>query len=506
MAIGRRYRILACLGLLVAATFAVLHTDLGWSPSYSAPVSQAIAERLPATIELACFAFIAVVVLGAILGFVRARARGVPVLREVLAVAELAGRALPVAILAVFLQLLLLFKTSVPIAGMSTGEAFDARDQLMHLIAPVLCLALPFGAWASVIFYDFFRASDDASRRAVRSLVGPVAATAWAIGPALLTAIFLIEPRFAWPGIARLFFNGVSQVDVALAGGCLLVYAVGVAFIKLCAALSPDAQGSAPARAINAPRTAASRRKRTSVIGAIAFAVLVAAVLGAVGASVIAPIGPYFIDQAHWQGYPLAPGTAGHILGTEENGRDLLARLLVGLRTSLGIALAAAVIAAAVAAVVAKALKALPWFDRRGALTTAGIRPFAAFPFILAIVMLLFVKFHGTGFLTPPLIALIIAVVSWPAIVPAFRALGTSRLAAVVDLTSVALLLEVTQSSMGFGVQPPGPTLGNMLVNAQSNITVAPWAAIVPSVVIVVMLFALYAVADELRERARPAT
>jgi len=36
---------------------------------------------------------------------------------------------------------------------------------------------------------------------------------------------------------------------------------------------------------------------------------------------------PNFIDQVHWQGYPLAPGIAGHLLGTDENGRDLLARL-----------------------------------------------------------------------------------------------------------------------------------------------------------------------------------
>ena len=54
-------------------------------------------------------------------------------------------------------------------------------------------------------------------------------------------------------------------------------------------------------------------------------------------------------------------------------------------------------------------------------------------------------------------------------------------------------------------MQPPAPSLGNMLVNAQSNLTIAPWAAIIPGAVTVVVLFALYALGDELRERARPA-
>ena len=230
---------------------------------------------------------------------------------------------------------------------------------------------------------------------------------------------------------------------------------------------------------------------------------LLVAIVGALGAGVIAPIGPYFIDQEHWQGYPLAPGTFGHVLGTEENGRDLLARLLVALRFSLGIAACAALLAAAIAALVAKVAKALPWFEGRSAPGTAGIRPFGAFPFIIAAIMVLVDARHNVRFLTPAFIALLIALVSWPAIVSAFRGSGRARLASVVDVAACALLLEVTQSSIGWGVQPPAPTLGNMLANAQSNLTVAPWAVIVPSAVTVVVLFALYALGDELRERAR---
>src|ERR1700687_17131 len=66
--------------------FRVLHGDLGWSPTNSQPVAQAIVERLPGTIELAFFAFTAAVVFGAVIGLARARARA-PALRGILAVA-----------------------------------------------------------------------------------------------------------------------------------------------------------------------------------------------------------------------------------------------------------------------------------------------------------------------------------------------------------------------------------------------------------------------------------
>ncbi|HEV2741361.1 MAG TPA: ABC transporter permease [Candidatus Elarobacter sp.] len=281
----RSFRLLALLGLLLASTFAVLHADLGWSPSSYQPVSQAILERLPATIELAFFALVATVVLGAIAGFARARTRP-PALRGGLALLQLAVRAIPIFVLATLLQMLAMFRTSLPIAGMTSGAAFGLRDHLTHLILPVLILAVPFGAWSSLIFHDFFRARGNASRTELRSLVEPVATTVAFVGPALLTATLLIEPRFAWPGVARLFFNGLSQLDLALAAGCLLTYSAGVVLLKLCAAFSPS----------SSPRNLASRPPGISVVTIVALVVLLGAALAAAGANVIAPFDPNFID------------------------------------------------------------------------------------------------------------------------------------------------------------------------------------------------------------------
>ena len=223
----RSYRLLATLGgLLLASTF-VLRGGLGWSEMNSAPVSQVIVEGLPATIALAFSAFLGTIVFGAILGLVRARARA-PVLRGALAVKQLVCRAVPVVIAALFVQYLVVFTRWLPAAGISSIETFDLRDRLVHLIVPVFVLAVPFGAWSSLIFFDFFRAHDRAARMSVRSFIAPVATTAAWIGPALLSASLLVEPMLAWPGVARTFFNALSQFDPGVIAGGLLVYSAGV--------------------------------------------------------------------------------------------------------------------------------------------------------------------------------------------------------------------------------------------------------------------------------------
>ncbi|MDB5092353.1 MAG: hypothetical protein JWO85_454 [Candidatus Eremiobacteraeota bacterium] len=481
--------------------FRVLHGDLGWSPSNARPVSQEIVERLPATIELVFLALVAAVVLGAITGLVRARMRAsIPF--DVIAVPQLVCRATPIVILVLFVQLLLVFTKLLPNAGIASVDGFDLRDRLSHLIVPVLCLAVPFGAWSSLIFYDFFRTSEGALRTSARSIAGPVVSTVALIGPPLIAASLLIEPMFAWPGVGRPFFFAVSQVDLGVIAGILLLYSVAMVLMTILADVSPS-NGDRTSRH-GLARTSASGRKGFSAIGVIACIVLLCAAFGAVAANLIAPIGPFFIDIAHWRGYPLPPGVAGHVLGTDENARDLFARLLFGLRTSLGIAAFAAVAATAIGALVAFATKAVPRFNDRDALRLTGIRPFAAFPFILATIAILGAKLHTTEFLRPLTIALIIAAVSWPAVIPAFRAFSPASLGGFVDVTAGALLLEVSMSIFGFGVQPPTPSLGNLLVNLQSNFAITPWLSIIPTVVVVVTLGALYAVADDLREMHSP--
>ena len=74
------------------------------------------------------------------------------------------------------------------------------------------------------------------------------------------------------------------------------------------------------------------RRHKLALAGCVVLSVII---FIAIFAPFLTHIDPNAIDQQHWNGYPLAPGVAGHLLGTDESGRDLLARLMYGARISL---------------------------------------------------------------------------------------------------------------------------------------------------------------------------
>ncbi len=67
-----------------------------------------------------------------------------------------------------------------------------------------------------------------------------------------------------------------------------------------------------------------------------------------------------------------------------------------------------------------------------------------------------------------------------------------------------AIITESTLSFLGFGVQPPAATWGNMLKNAQSQMTYAPWTAIFPGLAILITVLALNYIGDGLRDALDP--
>jgi peptide/nickel transport system permease protein len=477
-------RLLAAAGILAAATLVLF--GLGRSSSESVPVWQAIVEGLLGSIELLAAAFIATVAIGGIVGFARARAR-VPVARGALTAAVLVCRAIPFVIAVAALQLALIVNPLLPTAGIASSDTFGLRDRIAHLVAPVLVLAVPFGAWASMIFSEHFRGTDE--RRPSRRILAPIAATAAMLGAPLVSAAFLVEPSFAWPGVARIFFFALRPLDFATIAGCLVVYVAAIAVVHALTGTTgvpaPDARG---------------RDRALSPLAVAGCATLLAAVLAAVAAPLLAQVGPFYIDQAHWSGYPLAPGSAGHVLGTDENGRDLLARLLFGLRNSLGITAGATLVATALAAIAARVLGSVRWIGTESALAVTAIRPIAGLPLIFTAVIVLDAWTRSSQVPSPLMVALMIGGVSWPAGITAFRVSGTRRLAGIIGLAAGAFLLEVTVSSVGFGVQPPQPSAGNMLVRALENVYYAPWVPLVPAIAVVAVLAALYALADGLRE------
>lgn len=228
-------------------------------------------------------------------------------------------------------------------------------------------------------------------------------------------------------------------------------------------------------------------------------------------------------------GLRFQPPGEGHWLGTDENGRDQLVRLLYGARISLSIGLLAALINLVVGLVVGAVAAyyggivddAITWL-----INTLRAIP-AIFLFILigalfrpsvAILTVSLGLFYWTG--VARLVRGQVLSLKQRDYVTAARALGAGDtrliarhilpnvlpLAIVVMGIDVAgiILLESVLSFVGFGVQPPTASWGSMLTNAQQYWARAPWLVLGPGVLIWTTVLACYLVADGLRDALDP--
>jgi peptide/nickel transport system permease protein len=223
------------------------------------------------------------------------------------------------------------------------------------------------------------------------------------------------------------------------------------------------------------------------------------------------------------------PPSLAHPMGTDQLGRDQLSRLMYGGRFSLEVG----VLATLIAILVGTALGALSGYYG-GVVDPLLMR---LTDFMLSIPRLLLLLLIGAVFGTSiGLIILLIGLTAWMNVarlvratvlslreqefVAAARVLGAgdARLIArhilpnalgpvIVAATlgvAGAILTESTLSYLGFGVQPPTPTWGNMLQNAQSEMYAAPWLAIFPGLLIFATIMAINFIGDGLRDAFDP--
>jgi peptide/nickel transport system permease protein len=222
------------------------------------------------------------------------------------------------------------------------------------------------------------------------------------------------------------------------------------------------------------------------------------------------------------------PGTA-HLLGTDNKGRDILARLVAGARISLTVGVAATAFSLAIGVffgIVAG------YFG--GAIDTTLSRTFdvfLAFPSLLLAI--------GISAVMPPgLLSAMLAItlVSWAGFarlvrgltlslreqtyVEASLALGASTprvlfrhvLPNALPLLIVAgslrvggfILLEAALSFLGLGVQPPTPTWGSMISLNRAYINSAPWMVLFPGLAISVTVISFNILGDFLRDKLDP--
>ncbi|MBV8579773.1 MAG: ABC transporter permease [Candidatus Eremiobacteraeota bacterium] len=296
------------------------------------------------------------------------------------------------------------------------------------------------------------------------------------------------------------------------------------------------AAAGAAAGEVPASRNTVWRRFRRHKIALVGAVVIVLMGMIAIFANVITPADPNFIDQVHWQGYPLAPGAFGHILGTDENGRDLLARLLVGARISLTVALFAVIMEITIGTLLGSISGYYGgWVDFIIMRVTDVVLSIPLLPLLLVLTAIVAGSSNKAA-LSFGVIVLIIGLTSWPSVArlvrasflslrerefaEAARALGNpdaniifrhllpNALAPIIVQATLevanVIILESTLSFLGFGIQPPTASWGNMLANAQSNITQAPWAAIFPGLCILITVLAINYLGDGLRDALDP--
>jgi len=267
------------------------------------------------------------------------------------------------------------------------------------------------------------------------------------------------------------------------------------------------------------------RRDRLAVAAGI---VLLAAVLVALLAPWLPLLDPDTVDTPNRLRPPLSPG---HRLGTDEFGRDLLARLIWGARVSL----LAGVASAGAAMVIGVTLGILGGFYT-GWVETLVMRLtdiLMAFPYILLAIAI--VAGLGPG-LRNAMIA--IAIVGFPLytrlvrgvvlslrereFVEAARALGATDplilgrhiLPHLVSPVIVALSLDVGAkilataglSFLGLGTQPPTADWGSMLATGRQFVVLSPHVVLLPGLAIFVIVLALNMVGDALRDLFDPRT
>lgn len=247
-------------------------------------------------------------------------------------------------------------------------------------------------------------------------------------------------------------------------------------------------------------------------------------------AAVVGPhLTPYAYDQINKDDVWAPPLTQGHILGADSLGRDLLTRLLMGLRVSIAIGCVATV----VSLIIGVAWGAVAGYvgGRLDEVMMRIVDVLYSLPFIFFVILLM-VTF-GSNFI---LIFVAIGAVEWLTMarivrgqtlslrqkefIEAARAAGLGRgqiiarhilpnllgpVVVYVTLTIPAVILaESFLSFLGLGVQPPMASLGTLISNGAQDMELAWWLLVFPSAAMIVTLACFNFIGDGLRDAIDP--
>jgi peptide/nickel transport system permease protein len=263
-------------------------------------------------------------------------------------------------------------------------------------------------------------------------------------------------------------------------------------------------------------------RNRSALLG-------LALVLGLAGAALLAEVISPYAPDAQYADQALQPPSLAHLLGTDQIGRDQLARVIFGSRASLTVGLLSMVFAAAIGT----SLGLLAGFHGRflDSIVMRFMDGLLAFPALLLAIFIVAVL--GPSILNA---VLAVAIVNTPSFarltraqvlsirekefVESCRALGASDLRImfgtilpnclsplIVQFTlgiGLGILVEAGLSFLGLGVRPPTPAWGSMLSTGRQLINLAPWLTTFPGLAIFLAVLGFNLMGDGLREALDP--
>jgi peptide/nickel transport system permease protein len=272
-----------------------------------------------------------------------------------------------------------------------------------------------------------------------------------------------------------------------------------------------------------APRKATWFRQPALIAG---IALLALILFACFGASLLTSQNP---DNQDFNSILAAPGTAGHLLGTDQLGRDTLARLLYGGQVDLRIAFLAVLFPFVLGTIMGSLAGYFGgWVDM---VIMRVIEIVVAFPFYVLIIALVFVL--GPGARSIYIAITIVGWVSYARIVrgeilvakrqeyvlaarsgglSAVRIMGRHLLPNVISQAIIYAMSDIVQdilaivtlSYLGLGIQPPTPDWGSMIAAGQDFLTTHWQLTTIPGLAVVVTGLALSLIGDGLADLLRP--
>ena len=220
-----------------------LRLDFGRSYVTGRPVTAMIAERVPATLELMGAALLLAVAAGGLLAIATAM-RGGEGTDGLFTVVTTAGISVPV----FWLGLIAIYLFSIrlgllPAGGRVVGDGVSLADRLRHLALPASVLSIAWLAtWSRYLrsglldslqerYIRTARAKGLAERtvvlkHALRGAVLPAVTVLAMQIPALFTGAVITETVFAWPGMGRLFYEGLQRQDYTRVLGIVIIASI----------------------------------------------------------------------------------------------------------------------------------------------------------------------------------------------------------------------------------------------------------------------------------------